>query len=67
MTSEFQDQRGHIIAALNHLDHVLPGQVYFPVPKTPSERVRPLRPSIGGMVVTASTSFSLMCRPHIFP
>ena len=26
MTSEFQDQRGHIIAALNHLDHVLPGQ-----------------------------------------
>ncbi len=26
MTSEFQDQRGRIIAALNHLDHVLPGQ-----------------------------------------
>jgi len=42
------------------------GQAYFPVPKTPSERVRPLRPSIGGMVDTASTSFSLMCRFHTF-
>ncbi len=26
MTSELLDQRGQILAALNHLDHVLPGQ-----------------------------------------
>jgi len=35
-------------------------------PKIPSERVRPLRPSVDGMVDTASTSFSLMRWFHIY-